>query len=81
MRWIRTAHSDPSEQVGLVRASVDVAATMEHLADLDAATKQIVAGGLNVGDDQIKVSRVEPGAAAVTFLPKMTEHPEPGGVN
>ena len=23
----------------------------------------------------------EPGAAAVTFLPKMTEHPEPGGVN
>jgi hypothetical protein len=23
----------------------------------------------------------EPGAAAVTFLPKMMEHPEPGGVN
>ena len=23
----------------------------------------------------------EPGAAAVTFLPKMTEQPEPGGVN
>jgi hypothetical protein len=23
----------------------------------------------------------EPGAAGVTFLPKMTEHPEPGGVN
>ena len=23
----------------------------------------------------------EPGVAAVTFLPKMTEHPEPGGVN
>ena len=23
----------------------------------------------------------EPAAAAVTFLPKMTEHPEPGGVN
>src|SRR5258705_9518703 len=23
----------------------------------------------------------EPGAAAVTFLPKMTEHQEPGGVN
>jgi hypothetical protein len=23
----------------------------------------------------------EPGAAVVTFLPKITDHPEPGGVN
>jgi hypothetical protein len=23
----------------------------------------------------------DPGSAAVTFLPKMIEHPEPGGVN
>ena len=27
---------------------------MEYLADLDAATKQLVAGGLDVGDDQIQ---------------------------
>ena len=27
---------------------------MEHLADLDAATEQLVAGGLDVGDDQVQ---------------------------
>jgi hypothetical protein len=27
---------------------------VEHLADLDAATEQLVAGGLDVGDDQVQ---------------------------
>ena len=29
-------------------------AGVEHLADLDAATEQLLAGGLDVGDDQVK---------------------------
>ena len=80
MLGIGTADPEPPEQIGLVRAGIHAAGVVEHLADLDAAAEQLVAGGLDVGNDQVQ-SLAEPGAAAVTFLPKMTEHPEPGGVN
>jgi hypothetical protein len=36
--------------------------------------------GDRIGKLLFKVD-AEPGAAPVTFLPKMTEHPEPGGMN
>ena len=80
MRGIATLNPNPPEQVGLVRASVNIAGAVEHLADLNAATEQILAGSVDVGDDQIK-TLAEPGAAAVTFLPKMIEQAEPGRVN
>src|SRR5712692_7761245 len=51
---IRAADPDPPKQVGLVRASVHAAGIVEHLADLDAATEQLLAGGLDVGDDQVQ---------------------------
>ena len=54
MVGIRTADPEPPKQVGLVRASVHAVGVVEHLADLDAATEQLVAGGLDVGDDQVQ---------------------------
>src|ERR1700722_17542897 len=54
MLGIRTVDPDPPKQVGLVAAGEHVAAAVEHLADLNAATEQIIAGGLDVSDDQIK---------------------------
>jgi hypothetical protein len=54
MVGIRTADADPPKQVWLVRASVHTGGVVEHLADLDAATKQLFAGGLDVGDDQVQ---------------------------
>ena len=54
MLGIRTADPEPPKQIGLVRAGVHVAGVVEHLADLDAATEQFVAGGLDVGDDQVQ---------------------------
>ena len=54
MLGIRTADPEPPKQVGLVRASVHAAGVVEHLADLDAAIEQLVAGGLDVGDDQVQ---------------------------
>ena len=54
MLGIRTADPEPPKQVGLVRAGVHAAGVVEHLADLDAATEQLVAGGLDVGDDQVQ---------------------------
>src|SRR5271155_3922190 len=53
MLGIRTADAEPPKQVGLVRASVH-ALVVEHLADLDAATEELVAGGGDVGDDQVQ---------------------------
>src|ERR1700692_2431452 len=41
---IRTANPDPPKQIGLARADVHVAGAVEYLADLDAATEQLVAG-------------------------------------
>ena len=54
MLGIRTADPEPPKQVGLVRASVHAAGVVEHLADLDAASEQLVAGGCDVGDDQVQ---------------------------
>ena len=54
MLGVRTVDPDPPKQVGFVRASVHVAAAVEHLADLNAATKQIVPSSFDVGDDQIQ---------------------------
>ena len=57
MLGIRTADPEPPKQVGLVRAGVHAAAVVENLADLDAASEQFVAGGGDVGDDQVQALR------------------------
>jgi len=54
MLGIRTADPEAPKQVGLVRASVHAGVVVEHLADLDAPTEQLVAGGLDVGDDHVQ---------------------------
>src|SRR5207248_640119 len=54
MLGIRTGDPEAAKQVGLVRASVHAAGVVEHPADLDAATEQLVAGGGDVGDDQVQ---------------------------
>src|SRR5215510_11904529 len=54
MLGIRTANPEAPKQVRLVRTSIHTAGVMEHLADLDAATKQLFAGGLDVRDDQVQ---------------------------
>ena len=54
MVGIRATDSNPSKQVGLVRASVRTAGAVEDLADLDAPTEQLFAGGLDVRDDQVQ---------------------------
>jgi hypothetical protein len=53
MLGIRTVDPDPPKQVGLVRADVHVAGAVKYLADLNAATEQIVASGLDVGHNQV----------------------------
>src|SRR5260370_28674021 len=54
MLGIRTADPAPPKQVGLVWASVHAAGIVEHIADLDAATEQLVSGGRDVGDAQVQ---------------------------
>src|SRR5262252_10634730 len=54
MIGIRTVDPETPKQVRLVRASVHTPGVMEHLADLDTATKQLFAGGLDVGNDQVQ---------------------------
>src|SRR5262245_60989602 len=54
MLGIRSTDTDSPEQVGFVRTSEHVAGAVEHLADLDPAAKQLVAGGFDVGDNQIQ---------------------------
>ena len=54
MLGVRTVDPDPPKQVGLVRTGVGVGGAMKHFADLNAATEQILAGGLDVIDDQIQ---------------------------
>ena len=54
MLGIRTVDPDLSKQVGFVVARVHATGAMEDLADLDAATQQLLAGSLDVGDDQIQ---------------------------
>src|SRR5262245_41166273 len=50
---IRTADPTPPKEVGLVCARVHAVA-VEHLAHLDAATAKLVAGGRDVGNDQVQ---------------------------
>jgi len=76
---IGTADPDTSEQIGFVRAGVRAAA-VERLADLDAATDQLFAGGLEVGDDQVQALGGA-GCGRGDVLAEVTEHAEPGGVN
>src|SRR5271167_1365521 len=54
MFGIRTADPKPSKQVGPIRPSVHAGGIVEDIADLDTATEQFAAGGLDVGDDQVK---------------------------
>src|SRR6202044_250607 len=51
---IRPAYAQPPKQVWLVIAGVHAGGIVEHFADLDAATEQFVAHGVNAGDDQVK---------------------------
>src|SRR3712207_9249155 len=51
---IRAADPTAPEQVGLVRAGVHVARAVEGLADLHAATEQLPASGLDVGNDEVQ---------------------------
>ena len=48
-----------------------------HLTRVDATAHEFVTGRFDVGDNQ--PPSAEQGAAAVIPLPKVTEHPEPGG--
>ena len=77
---IRAADPDASEQVGLVGAGMDVVAAVEDLADLDAALSSSLRAA-SMSDTIRYRPWEEPGFAGVTFLPKITEAPEPGGVN
>src|SRR5215469_6280028 len=54
MFWIRTVHSDTPEQVGFVRTGVHAVGAVEHLADFHTPGKQLVTGGLDVGDAQVQ---------------------------
>src|SRR5215467_8270338 len=54
MLGIRTADPEPPKQVRFVRTSVHTAGVVKHLADLDASTKQLSAGGLDVVNDQVQ---------------------------
>ena len=51
---IRTANPEAPKKVGLVRTSVNDVGLVKYLADLDTATEQVLADGLDVGDDQVK---------------------------
>jgi hypothetical protein len=51
---IRTAYPAPPKQVGFVRAVVRAGRVVEHLADLNSTTEELVAGGLDIGDDQVE---------------------------
>src|SRR5581483_34013 len=53
MRRIATARPKAPKQVGLVRASMHVAA-VKYFADFDAATEQVLSGGFNIRDGQVQ---------------------------
>ena len=80
MLGVRTVDPDPPKQVGLVRASVHAAGAVEHLADLNAATEQFVAGSLDVRDDQVQALGGA-GRRGGDVLAEDDRAPEPGGVN
>ena len=48
-------------------------AVVEHLARLDAVRRELVARGLDVGDDQVQALR-RPGRGRVSFVPNWIEH-------
>src|SRR4029079_19376286 len=50
---IWTADPNPTKHIRFVWTNVD-STIVEHLTDLNATTKQLVARGLDVGDDQIQ---------------------------
>src|SRR5690348_14537833 len=52
MRRVRTADPKTSKQIGLIRASVYVAA-VENFADVDAPAEQVLSGRLNIRDGQV----------------------------
>ena len=80
MLGIGTAQPPPPKQVGLVRACVHTAGVVEDFARIDAMREEFGARSLDIRDNQVQTLGGS-GAAVVTFLPKMTEHPEPRGVN
>src|SRR5215831_12736942 len=51
---IRAVDPDAPKQVGLVRAGVHPVGIVEELADRNPATKQVLAGSLDVGDDRVQ---------------------------
>ena len=51
---IRAMEPNPAKQIRLVGSGVRVGRAMERFADLDTATNQIVASGVDVGNDQIE---------------------------
>jgi len=76
---IRAADSDPAKQVGVV-----VPAYTPSLwnTSLTSTPRRSSSARVASRSETIRYRPCEePGAAAVTFLPKMTEQPEPGGVN
>ncbi len=72
---IRTLHPNSPEQIGLVSAGIDAVGVMEHLANRDAAPQ----AGRCARPRCRRRSGTTPGrsrgAAAVTFVPKMTGGP------
>jgi hypothetical protein len=54
---------------------------VEHFGDRDAAIEKQLSRAASMSETIRYMPWAEPGAAAVTFLPKMIEQPEPGGVN
>jgi hypothetical protein len=56
------------------------AGVVEHLAHVGALSGELVARSVDVEHDELQ-ALTEPGAAAVTPVPKMIEHAEPGGVS
>ena len=77
---IRAADRRRAEQIRLVRAGAHVARVVEHFADRDATSEQLLRAA-SMSETTRYRPWAEPGAAAVTPLPKITEAPEPGGVN
>jgi hypothetical protein len=79
---LRIRPGDPAapEEIRLVGARIGVVGTVKGFGDIDAAAEQLRTGRLDVGDDEVETLGGA-GAAAVRFVPNMTEAPEPGGVN
>src|SRR4051812_12805966 len=53
MRRVRTAGPKTSKQIGLITATVHVAA-VKYFADFNAASEQVFPGGLNIRDGQVQ---------------------------